>query len=270
MVQIYFDKKLFFSFTELDLMPVGPGDLFVISQKSPKKKMTKAKMSNSAYTSENYHEKYADVNFTSDSTEEDDPFDHTKSKKTCFGQKMKSKKKNSWLYRWNKSLSSAVGEGAYNLDSDEEEKEFEAMTERVFERENNRKVNPTEKEESVVVQFLALGGHRDFLSSEIAREKKAFLTASSVHAGPGQMVWGWNEKHFCDLALFFEPSSKDEPTKIFFHNYHGEPWHCSGHKTECRRYPTSGGVDLFVKSSTTRPDSFRHELATAWTIASEG
>lgn len=65
-------------------------------------------------------------------------------------------------------------------------------------------LNITQRQESLVVQYLTLGGHRHWTAPEnrtgcmIPR-----MACSGVHAGPGQLSFGHDRRHRADLTLFF-------------------------------------------------------------------
>ena len=134
-----------------------------------------------------------------------------------------------------------------------------------------RSVAPTEREESAIVQYLALGGHRDFSSAHLLNSAETpFLVASGVHAGPGQLVFGASPTQRCDLMLAFKPSTTtttttSQPVVLEFHNYHGDYWHYGGHSLNCRHNSAENRINgvstLKVLPRTRFYDDFRKALA---------
>ena len=134
-------------------------------------------------------------------------------------------------------------------------------------RREKRAMNVTETEESYVVQYLVLGGHKAYVT--LGKEKgNPWLVASGIHAGAGRQVFGWSERQLCDLVLFFRdpppapsPSSLPEssPTRIYYHNHHGDPWHYTGHVPFC---PRGSSYQRFVEKNHSKiADHFRRGLA---------
>ena len=137
-------------------------------------------------------------------------------------------------------------------------------------RREKRALNVTETEESYVVQYLAMGGHKEYITKGKERGEP-WLIASGVHAGSGRQVFGWSEQQRCDLVLFFRTASPAEgsdkqasrPSRIYYHNHHGDPWHYTGHLASCPR--SLGGVSSRVteKTHSRLADDFRRGLAQA-------
>jgi hypothetical protein len=131
-------------------------------------------------------------------------------------------------------------------------------------RREKRALNSTETEESFVVQYLVLGGHRAYVTK--GKERGApWLAASGIHAGAGRQVFGWSEQQRCDLVLFFKADTDLEPSRIYYHNHHGDPWHYTGHFPGC---PGSGinaafGGRVTEKNHSRLADDFRKGLAQA-------
>ena len=88
-------------------------------------------------------------------------------------------------------------------------------------------LNVTQREESLVVQYLMLGGYKHWLNLEQQQQLAAVpsLACSGVHAGPGQLNFGWNRRQPADLTLMFDCcASQDQPAVIlFFIFYPGHP-----------------------------------------------
>ena len=132
-------------------------------------------------------------------------------------------------------------------------------------RRESRALNATEREEATVVQYLTLGGHYRFTGLPTARRPDRIL--SSIHAGPGQTVFGYSNKQRADLTMSFRRQADEDPettpsTRLHFHNYHGFHWHYAGHRPGCRS--TQDMYRSFdLNEETTRMDSFRHEYAAA-------
>lgn len=129
-------------------------------------------------------------------------------------------------------------------------------------RKERRALNVTETEESFVAQYLVLGGHRWYVT--LGKEEGApWLVASGVHAGAGRQVFGWSEQQRCDLLLAFvsENSRSDLPSRLYFHNHHGNPWHYSGHRQGCPQ-KQRGELDRYLeKTHSALADDFRGGLA---------
>ena len=139
--------------------------------------------------------------------------------------------------------------------------------------------NATETEEALVVQYLALGGHRDFSKLDVGR--KPDRVASGIHAGPGQIVFGSGPTQRCDLMLAFFPDARKgdvdnggsgsdvvRGVKLYFHNFHGIEWHYHGHKETCPKkavYPTPIHRHKFKSAML---DRFRFSLASAFSKVS--
>ena len=122
----------------------------------------------------------------------------------------------------------------------------------------------TEREEALVVQYLALGGHSRFTGFSV--DTLPFLIASSIHAGPGQQVFGYSKNQRCDLLLAFDRSStmQQQPVELHYHNFHGDHWHYTGHFQGCTS--TKGiGQPFFLTPETRDMDLFRRIYAEAMT-----
>lgn len=98
----------------------------------------------------------------------------------------------------------------------------------------NRCLNLTEREECLVVQYLAAGGDAGggggslFPAGQIP--ERVF---SGVHSGTGPLVFGSSSRQRADLALFFPPPADNQPGHLIFHNFHGYHWHYEGHPHDC-------------------------------------
>ena len=96
-------------------------------------------------------------------------------------------------------------------------------------------LNVTQRQESLVVQYLALGGHRHWQSPG-DEDREPSLACSGVHAGPGQLSFGWNRRQRADLTLMFDKTDL-QPALVFVHNYHEHGVHYRGHdQFGCPRY----------------------------------
>ena len=96
-------------------------------------------------------------------------------------------------------------------------------------------LNVTQRQESLVVQYLALGGHRHWQSPG-DEDREPSLACSGVHAGPGQLSFGWNRRQRADLTLMFDRTDL-QPALVFVHNYHEHGVHYRGHdEFGCPRY----------------------------------
>lgn len=123
--------------------------------------------------------------------------------------------------------------------------------------------NVTEYEEAAIVQYLAIGGHRDF--SGLPATRLPDRVVSAIHAGPGQQTFGAGPSQRADLLLAFFPEQKEknQPVKLFYHNYHGIKWHYEGHVPGC---PFDTGLLRFRNlSESAKHDDFRYRLAQAFT-----
>ena len=120
----------------------------------------------------------------------------------------------------------------------------------------NRCLNLAEREECLVVQYLASGG------GPMAGGRIPEKIFSGVHSGGGQLVFGPNCRSKADLTLFFPSSSVDtQPSELHFHNYHGYHWHYMGHTDDC---PSKTYYEKFEwKKSSLDLDTFREAYAEA-------
>ncbi len=102
-------------------------------------------------------------------------------------------------------------------------------------------LNVTQREESLVVQYLTMGGYRHF--STQAQGRSPQLACSAVHSGPGQLCFGTNHRQRADLILTFEKMASHRPALILVHNYHEARVHYTGHLTTCPKHvePRGGG-----------------------------
>ena len=134
-------------------------------------------------------------------------------------------------------------------------------------RRESRALNTTEREESIVVQYLVLGGHSRFTSLPVDQRPARIL--SGIHAGPGQAVFGSSNMQRADLTMSFRRRPEEDPattpsTRLHFHNYHGCHWHYTGHLPGCKS--TKDMYRSFdLNEETTRMDSFRRAYAEAMT-----
>jgi len=158
---------------------------------------------------------------------------------------------------------------------------------RAAERKKERKLVPerrlkniTEREEGIAVQYLVLGGHRHYIldDSDKSLVPTPFRVASALHAGPGQMSFGWDHRQRADLFLAYERARGSgspgfTPTLLCFHNHHEMGVHYSGHQEDCSRIQAAengersrrgeGGHQETVLSR--RCDLYRRGLAEALT-----
>ena len=103
----------------------------------------------------------------------------------------------------------------------------------------NASLNVTQRQESLVVQYLAMGGHRHFSTESANRSPQ--LACSAVHSGPGQLCFGSNHTQKADLILTFEKQNCHSPALILIHNYHEARVHYRGHLTSCPKFVSSKG-----------------------------
>ena len=132
--------------------------------------------------------------------------------------------------------------------------------------------NPTETEESFVVQYLVAGGWRylpvvaDTWSEEEIAGGKPARAASSIHAGAGQQVLGWSPRQRCDLLLSFDGDySKGQPARLLYVNHHGSCWHYDGHYADCLHNARRSACSARPKALSARMDGFRRGLCEALT-----
>jgi len=148
---------------------------------------------------------------------------------------------------------------------------------RKYLRPEQRLKNITEREEGVVIQYLALGGFRSSCcdtscpSQTGCNRSNLRRIGSSLHSGAGQQVFGWDKTHRADLMLHFADDGvsdndgghhQSQSSVLHFHNHHESGCHYIGHEPNCWRYSGSGWVEN-VKSK--RADSFKRGLADALT-----
>jgi hypothetical protein len=134
-------------------------------------------------------------------------------------------------------------------------------------RREARSLNVTEREEATVVQYLSLGGHSKFTGLDSARRPDRIL--SSIHAGPGQAVFGYTNVQRADLTLSFRRRPEEDPettprTRLHFHNYHGDHWHYVGHREGCKSTKNMY-LSFDLNEETETMDSFRRAYAKAMT-----
>ena len=130
-----------------------------------------------------------------------------------------------------------------------------------------RCLNATEREEGRVTQYLALGGHHRFTG--LGTERRPNAVMSNIHAGPGQLVFGYSNKQYCDLTLAFYRGDGDAETEgprsqLHFHNYHGHHWHYKGHSPGCPS-PKDAYLSFELTPETKSLDDFRRRYALALT-----
>ena len=146
----------------------------------------------------------------------------------------------------------------------------------------NRCMNLTERQECLVVQYLAAGGEAGGGGGSLFPPdgRKPERIFSGVHSGAGPLVFGSGVRQRADLALFF-PSAPGEgrPCELVFHNYHGYHWHYTGHPADCpaesifepfRWDPKSLTLDTFRRAyaaalSEVRPENvlFKYSVSTS-------
>jgi len=130
-------------------------------------------------------------------------------------------------------------------------------------KKETRALNSTERAEAVAIQFLLLGGHTRYTGFK----QKPIRVFSSIHTGPGQLVFGYSEKQRADLMLAFqrediESSKNKSKMELHFFNYHGFHWHYDGHMEEC---PSTEDrfTSMFVHQDSLLKDNFRYAYASA-------
>jgi len=137
----------------------------------------------------------------------------------------------------------------------------------------NRLKNITDREEGVAVQYLVLGGHRRYVTGDSEGSADPFRAASALHAGPGQMAFGWDYRQRADLFLAYAATDR-APARLCYHNHHESGTHYTGHLGDCPRArrvcagaegdqsrpppPTPTGR---LKIGTERADAFKAGLA---------
>jgi hypothetical protein len=129
----------------------------------------------------------------------------------------------------------------------------------------NRHLNVTEREEAKVIQYLVLGGHSRYTGLSTDRRPDAVM--SSIHSGPGQLVFGYSNKQYCDLTMAFARKEEDEKSprmQLHFHNYHGYPWHYKGHSANCPS-GTNQYLSFELTPETQLSDDFKFRYAQAMT-----
>jgi len=121
-----------------------------------------------------------------------------------------------------------------------------------------------EKEEGLVVQYLAFGAFRHFFPglAVVSETRRPTYIASGIHAGAGRLAFGWSEKQFADLTMIFVADHKvDSCSRVYYHNHHGAHWHYDGHEQGCPRY-----TGYFKENQLSfYMDRFRETLARALT-----
>jgi hypothetical protein len=142
-------------------------------------------------------------------------------------------------------------------------------------RKEGRNFNCTETSEAEIIQYVAIHAHSQWTTRHNENPDRVL---SSIHAGPGQQVFGSSRNQRCDLLLSFHRSiGKNStgdvlrPALLFYHNYHGARFHYQGHSPVCPRSRSRGqqGVseDQFLMLKETEEfDRFRREYAVAMTM----
>jgi hypothetical protein len=133
-------------------------------------------------------------------------------------------------------------------------------------KQETRSLNVTERDEAVIVQYLLSGGHTRFTG--LAVDVKPVRVFSSLHTGPGQLVFGYSDKQRADLMLAFDRTTttatrkKSKVMELHFFNYHGYHWHYEGHMEEC---PSSDNryMSMAVVPQSKLMDDFRYAYAQA-------
>ena len=127
-------------------------------------------------------------------------------------------------------------------------------------RPEKRFCNLVDREEGTVVQYLALGGYRHYVTGNREFGPPDRL-ASNLHAGPGQLTFGWSRQQRADLTLIYFGDSQF-PSRVYHHNHHGSFWHYRGHVDSCcladRTRPELAYVETVLSK---RCDEFRRGLA---------
>ena len=146
-------------------------------------------------------------------------------------------------------------------------------------RQEKAGLNVTQREESLVVQYLTLGGFRRWLNADhqkLLENQEPSLACSGVHSGPGQLSFGYTNKQRADLTLMFPAAKSTSPTIIFVHNYHEFKVHYRGHQSECplsKEKTTPEGEECFagmdegavhLNKPTYKMDAFKRGLAVQW------
>jgi hypothetical protein len=136
-------------------------------------------------------------------------------------------------------------------------------------RKEKRCKNVTETEEADVVQYMTCGGHANYTGLV---GSSPLRVVSSIHAGPGQQVFGYSDKQRCDLLMLFETpannnddennGSRRRRRQLHYHNYHGYFWHYQGHFDGCPSRQDQY-AKLSIDAQTTLLDSFRRSYAEA-------
>jgi len=129
----------------------------------------------------------------------------------------------------------------------------------------HRKINASEREESYVVQYLALGGLKYFSSllKSTSFDKPMYI-GSGVHSGGGQQTFGYSPGQKADLMLVIKCKTTGK-SMICFHNYHGHMWHYIGHFEKCPLQASKKDI-VIEKEISMRMDEFKSELSKAWSL----
>ena len=149
----------------------------------------------------------------------------------------------------------------------------EKMYDNVTLHRENCCLNLAQRQESLAVQYLAMGGYKHFILAEdddpeLKARSQPDLVCSGMHAGAGQQVFGWSPYQRADLLLAFFPSktSGGGPTVLNYHNYHGGHWHYNGHLDQCPNKFGKENVPYEENVASSRMDNFRRGLAEAFTL----
>ena len=137
--------------------------------------------------------------------------------------------------------------------------------------------NVTDREEGVVIQYLALGGYRWFMCSShnnnnsntsnnddndatdggLCPIRTLKRIGSALHSGAGQQTFGWDKGQRADLLLNFV-NARTGASVLHYHNHHEAGAHYTGHTSSCWR-----GGNASKRSATATANRQRAAAATA-------
>jgi len=168
------------------------------------------------------------------------------------------------------------GVGSDPFGGEDAERQHDAIKDAKYLVREGVSLNLGQREEGLVVQYLALGGYRHFIpgTSDLSSSRRPTYIASGLHAGAGRLVFGWSERQYTDLALVFVADERDSCSRVYYHNHHGAHWHYDGHEKECPKFSgyfrenkLSFYMDRFRKMlasvfTSVRPDKFEVRYST--------
>jgi len=143
--------------------------------------------------------------------------------------------------------------------------------------------NVTDREEGVVIQYLALGGYRWFMCSSHNNDNNDDDDAtdgglcpirtlrrigSALHSGAGQQTFGWDKGQRADLLLNFV-NARTGASVLHYHNHHEAGAHYTGHTSSCWRGGNTSRQSATAAAAAHRQRAGAASEHNAWVAADE-